>query len=63
MCMTNRPPPKKRPGRGSGEAPGPGCSDGDGIDYNRVVWDPDYRKSVIRRLKRQANDNDPAEDG
>lgn len=28
------------------------------IDFNRVVWDPDYRKSVIHRLKREAADND-----
>lgn len=47
-----RPPPGHRPRSGDPE-------DGE-IDFSRVVWDPDYRESIIRRLKREANDNDPA---
>jgi hypothetical protein len=61
MCITNRPPP----GSPSEYPPGRGHRSGDPedgeIDFKRVVWDPDYRRSIIRRLKREANDYDPGE--
>jgi hypothetical protein len=51
MCI-KRFPPGHRPRSGDPE-------DGE-IDFSRVVWDLDYRESIINRLKREANDNDPA---
>jgi len=31
---------------------------GSDFDANRIVWDPEYRREVIRRLNRRAKAND-----
>ncbi len=34
---------------------------GDEFDLNRVLWDPEYRRQVIRRLNRNGTANDNPE--
>lgn len=54
MCMANCPRPR--------HASGSDRSKNDEIDFSRIVWDQEYRRSIIRRLEREANDNEPAAD-